>query len=165
MKFVGYTALIAGVLGMVSACGGEGGDTASSDAAATADPALVRQVEQRQAGFQDMGAAFKAINDEVRAGRPNSTTVDFSIDSVVRYGRDMHSWFPEGTGPDLGIEMEAKANIWEEPEEFQAHIEQFEDALNDLEAAKGGEASVVQAAFGKTGGACKACHEKFREED
>ena len=112
-----------------------------------------------------MGAAFKAINDELRAGRPNSTTVDFSIDSVVRYGRQVNGWFPEGTGPALGIEMEAKANIWEEPEDFQARIEQFEAAIDDLAAAKGGDADTVQAAFNKTGGACKACHDRFREDD
>ena len=162
MKITACSAVMAGAIAMLASCGGSDGDAA---AAANADPELVQQVEARQANFQDMGAAFKAINDELRASRPNSTTVDFSIDSVVRYGNQVKNWFPEGTGPDLGIEMEAKANIWEEPAEFQARIEQLETALGDLAAAKGGDAETVQAAFMKTGGACKACHDKFREED
>ena len=168
MKISISSALIVGAAALLTACGGGDGDTAASgtsNAAAEADPALVQAVKQRQANFQDMGAAFKAISDELRAGRPDSTTTDFSIDSVVRYGRQVKDWFPAGSGPELGIKMEAKANIWEDPEEFQARVTQLEEAMDGLAAAKGGDLETVQAAFRKAGGACKACHDKFREED
>lgn len=127
---------------------------------------LAQQVEARQSHFQDLGAAFKAINDEIKAGRPASTTTTFSIDSVVRYAPQVRTWFPEGTGPELGVETEAKAAIWEQPEEFEAALADFERAVEDLATAKqSGEPEAIKAAFMKTGGTCKSCHDKFREED
>ncbi|WP_169711765.1 c-type cytochrome [Henriciella litoralis] len=164
MKIRTFAFLTVAAVGLLSACGEDSAEVSKTDAA-DADPALVEQVEARQANFQDMGAAFKAINDELKAGRPDSTTTNFSIDSVVRYGGQVQDWFPVGSGPELGIKMEAKAVIWEEPEDFEARLAQFEEALIDLDAAKGGDAETVQAAFRKTGAACKACHDKYREED
>ena len=102
----------------------------------------------------------------MKAGRPASTTATFSIDSVVRYAPQVRTWFPEGTGPELGVETDAKAVIWEEPAEFEARLTEFEAAVQGLAAAKqSGDAGAIQAAFMTTGGTCKSCHDKFREED
>lgn len=143
----------------VAACGGGGEKVLTPE-----QQQLAQDVKSRQANFQDLGAAFKAINDELKAGRANSTTVEYSIKSVAQYANGIDTWFPDGSGPELGVKMEAKAEIWEQPEAFEAEVEAFRAAVDGLVAASGSP-EAIPAAFGNTGKTCKSCHDKFRLED
>ncbi|WP_162176697.1 c-type cytochrome [Hyphomonas beringensis] len=152
-------------IAMLAACGGDGAEVDMSSL--TPEQQEVKQlIDARQANFQDMGAAFKAIGDELKAGRPDSTTVKFSVDSVVRYAAQIGSWFPEGTGPASGFKTETKAAVWENPEEFEQVLSEFEAAVSGLaEANANNDAQAIAAQFQIVGGGCKSCHDKFREED
>ncbi len=121
-------------------------------------------VKSRQAGFQDIGASFKAISDEMKAGRLDSATVDFSIRNLNTYAQNVHNWFPEGSGPELGVKTEASAKIWEKPEEFAEAVSNFEAAISTLSAEKA-DTNKLGANFARAGGTCKSCHDVFRLED
>lgn len=128
------------------------------------EQALADIVKMRRANFKDLGAGFKAIGDELKAGRASSTTVVFSIKSLNPYARDIDNWFPEGSGPELGVETDAKPEIWSEETDFAKAIEEFQSAVADLTASAEDPAS-VPIQFQKVGQTCKACHDQFREED
>ncbi|MDO5074064.1 Cytochrome c' [Neisseria animaloris] len=63
-----------------------------------------------------------------------------------------------------GEGSDAKAAVWEKPQEFQAAIKRFTDAAAELDkAAKTGSYDAVKVSFGKVGQSCKACHDKFKD--
>ncbi len=152
----------AATLVMVGCGGGDSGEPASLT---PAQQAIKDQIVSRQSNLSDLGAAFKAIGDEVRAGRPTSTTVEFSAQSVARYADQIGGWFPEGSGPDSGLETDAKEEIWTNPEAFAEAVSAFEVAAADLLAAvESGDGAMIAQNFQKTGGTCKGCHDDFRKE-
>lgn len=67
---------------------------------------------------------------------------------------------------EFPLDTEALDVIWEEHEEF---LERAADAREKSAAlatvAKSGDLEKVTAAFLEMGEACKACHDKFREDD
>ncbi len=157
---LGACAIILSVVGGVAACGG----SESSAPAVEVSQDVINAVKARQANFSDVGAAFKAISDEMKAGRPDSATVEFSIKTMQQYSNSIDSWFLEGSGPESGLEMEAKANIWSEPEAFAEQISNFKTAVAGLSEAID-DPELLPAKFRAAGGTCKSCHDTFREED
>ena len=58
---------------------------------------------------------------------------------------------------------EAKAAVWQQPQQFQAAIQRFSEAVVALNnAARQGNQAAAQSAFGQLGQSCKACHDTFR---
>lgn len=155
---LGACAIALSIMAGVSACGGE-----SAAPEVQVPQEIVDAVKGRQANFSDVGAAFKAISDEMKAGRNDSATVEFSIKALKQYSRSVEMWFPEGSGPASGLEMEAKANIWAEPEAFAEEIANFQTAIEGLSEATENP-DLLMAKFRAAGGTCKSCHDTFREE-
>lgn len=74
--------------------------------------------------------------------------------------------FPEGSGPDSGVDTRALPAIWDESEQFKQSVEDFEKAADAfLEAARGGKRQEMLAAFKQLGDGCGGCHEDFRKEE
>ena len=64
-----------------------------------------------------------------------------------------------------GGDTRAKANIWEDSDEFMQKYKDLQAATADfLAAAKSGGKSAAGAKLGAVGDACKGCHETFREK-
>lgn len=161
--------MLAGTL-LLSACGG--GDNASavdSEAASVQLPSgmtVGEQIEARQGQLKKLGQAFKAISDQSKAGEPDLAAIQAAAASAVAETASMKDWFPEGTGPDSGVETDALPAIWESPEDFDAKIDDFMAAAGELKlATDGGDMDAIIAAFRATGGTCKACHDKYRLDD
>lgn len=153
---------VAAGLTVLVSCGG--GDIPARDL--TPEQVEMKQlVDARKLNFLDLGAAFKAVGDELRAGRSNSATVQFSVDAVARYSTQVSQWFPEGTGPESGFRTDALPAIWEQPEEFAAALRDFEArAALFAEASRSGDASALQTNFQLVGATCVSCHDKFRKD-
>lgn len=123
-------------------------------------------IEIRIAGYKDMGAAFKAINDELKAGHPESTTVKFSAKALQSLARDSKFWFKENSGQGSGFDTNAKDSIWASFDEFKSLQEELnKQAEAMVEAANTSDADTIGAQFQNTGKVCKQCHDKYREED
>jgi cytochrome c556 len=169
-------AAIAGV-SLLAACGGSGesaGDAATTPAAAPAAEEVVldngmtpaEQVKAREAQFKKMGKAFKTISDQLKASEPDLAAIQAAAASVPVESAGLADWFPAGSGPESGVKTDALPAIWEQPDLFAEKIADFRAASDALATtAQGGDIAAIGAAFGTTGGTCKSCHEKFREDD
>ena len=81
----------------------------------------------------------------------------------------MLDMLPDAFAPDTReavVDTEALDVIWEERDDFDRLAVEARDKARAAETAAGsGDFSVAQAAFLELGQACKACHDRFREED
>ena len=76
---------------------------------------------------------------------------------------ELHGIFPEGSA--VG-ESEALPAIWEKPDEFAAAVDKLIAATAAFEeAAAGGDAEAIGAAFREVGMSCRGCHDNFRQSD
>lgn len=153
----------------LAACGGGGDAPTEPDAGSEvlANGLTVKaQIEARQEGFKAVGGEFKTINDQLRSGSPDLAAIQAAAAKLPEVIDGAGEWFPEGTGPESGVETEALPIIWEEPEDFEAKTSDFVLAVQALDAAaQTGELPAIQAAVQSTGGTCKACHDKYRLDD
>jgi cytochrome c556 len=64
------------------------------------------------------------------------------------------------------IDYKAKAEIWENKEDFDAKNDDFVKAAAALaEAAKSGDKDAMMGKFKDLGKSCKACHKEYKEKD
>ena len=159
-------------LSMLGACNRNTESEPEPTATLTEEPILANgmtpkeQIELRQAQLKKMGKAFKTISDQLKSGDPDVAAVQAAAASVPVESAGMEDWFPEGTGPDSGVKTDALPIIWEDRADFEQKLADFRTASDQLAAvAEGGDITAIATAFQATGGACKACHDKFREED
>ena len=123
-------------------------------------------IETRQEGLEDLGGAFKTISDELKKGEPDLEAIQTAATKVEGVSQEIGGWFPEGTGPESGVETDALESIWSDPEGFESAIAEFEEAAASLNTtAQGGDLEAIQAAFKTTGGTCKNCHDSYRADD
>ncbi|GAB1261313.1 c-type cytochrome [Aurantivibrio plasticivorans] len=132
------------------------------------DMSIEETIKARQHSYRDLGGAFKSIRDQLRTKKPNI----YLIQPTVQQMKDIADidvqrlWFPEGSGPEAGVETEAKAAIWENPEEFAKAQQALVDVMPKfLELAYAKDIEGLKKHYRKVGMACKGCHDQFREED
>ena len=73
----------------------------------------------------------------------------------------------EGFPPDsqTGAPTKAKPEIWQDIDDFRAKAAELERVTARFaETAKTGDRKQISAGLGEVGGACKACHDKYRAE-
>lgn len=158
---------------MLSACGETGGSDATSDATSEAASAplpngmtVQQQIEARQGQLEKVGEAFKAISDQLKADSPDIAIIQEAAAAVPEATQDMADWWPEGSGPESGVETDALPSIWENMADFQEKVGNMKDAAAQLNvAAQSGDVAAVGEAFKATGGTCKACHDDYRLDD
>ena len=128
--------------------------------AAVAAPADV--VRTRIAGFRELGAAFKAINDGLRA-EPQTILIQQSARQVRNAASQMPTWFPAGSGPQLGVKTAAKPEIWSQSAKFQAAQNAFIGQAGKFQlAANSGNVAAMRLEARRLGATCKGCHDSFR---
>lgn len=180
MKAILFAAAAASALAL-AACGG-GEPTTPAETAPAADtptPAPVAAaptgpaampaatdvasfMKARHDNYEMLGANMKVLQDNFRSETPDMTAANAAAVNVKAFADAMGDWFPAGTGPDSGIESEAKANIWTDRATFDAAHARLKEEAGKLAAAT--DAAAFKAQFPATGGSCKNCHDTFREE-
>ena len=98
-------------------------------------------------------------------------------DLLRQAGRDSHTGLrreaarrkaqalPDGEERARRHHRERKANVWTERAKFDEATKKMQDEMAKLvAAAKTGNADQVKTAFGAAGGACKGCHDNFRNQ-
>ena len=123
-------------------------------------------IEGRQSALRDIGAAFKAINDEFKKPTPSLPSIRQNARQIDDLTQQQNFWFPAGTGPESDIETAARPEIWKQPAEFKARQVAFGNEVAKLsKVAVGSDAAAIKAQWQAVGKTCKSCHEKFRNED
>ena len=131
-----------------------------------ASPAITTAVSARRANFKEIGGAFKSVNDEIKSGSPDFNAVRPLARDIAARSAQLSKYFPRGSGPESGAKTRAKAAIWSDYATFsklQADMVASANALNA--AAQRGDTAGLASARTTLGGACKACHDRFRETD
>ena len=96
--------------------------------------------------------------DEAKASRAAANIV-----ALTQY--DAPALFIEGTSSEENDDSHALPAIWEKPDDFRAKFAALgEAAAGSADAVKGGQGNVGPVVQ-KLGGACKACHDNYREKD
>lgn len=177
-----------GAVALLAACGeqqdaGQGNDlirsaetrtgaaeniSAAPSGALLGEPVSAEQAKtimhERHENYERIGDAMKVISRELKAGSPDLGKVRQNADVIATLAPQVPGWFPPGTGPDVG-KTEAKAEIWQKPEDFTAKARALEQAATAFNAAaQGTDLAAIRAAHGELGKSCKACHDLYREE-
>lgn len=116
-------------------------------------------IKQRQENRKQAGAAMRAIKGIIDA-KGNVAPVVQHAAKLKELELAFDKMFPAGS--DKG-ETKALPAIWTDMAGFQAAGKAADMAYDKLAVAAGsGDLAAVTAAFGDTGKACGACHNKFR---
>ena len=83
---------------------------------------LADAIESRQYNMKDMGVAFKGLTDDLRSENPDKNMMFYNAKSIQAAARSHAHWFPEGSGPELGIETRAKSDIWQHRDDFNEGV-------------------------------------------
>jgi cytochrome c556 len=129
-------------------------------AAGPADPTSV--IKDRQATMKGLGDKVKAIKAYTDGG-DQAAALD-AAKAIEDTAARIPSFFPAGTGPETGVPMHAKPEIWTDRARFESDATQLDTQAHSLVAAiQAGNRDAAKeglAATGKLG--CGACHETFR---
>lgn len=138
---------------------------ASSTAAPIEKERALALMEERHENYEKIGDAMKVISRELKADSPDLARIRTNADVIAELAPQVKTWFPAGTGPDVG-KTHAKAEIWQNPQDFQAKANDFEKAAAAFQAAaRGNDIGAIQAAQADLGKSCKACHDLYREKE
>jgi cytochrome c556 len=119
------------------------------------------EVKYRHAVMEAMSNQFAALAMVFtnRVKRPQDLQVHAA--ALAKTATIAGELFPAGSegGDALPI-------IWQEPDKFAAAAQKLVDASAALAAAtEGGDRATIAKAFKTAGGACKGCHERYKEEE
>jgi cytochrome c556 len=185
-----FTLLTAVALGCLAGCGQGGDDDASGNTAANSAPVLPvtddqastatpsglpaqalagedarKMMHDRHENYERFGDSMKALTRELKGDSPDLAAIRRHASTYTELGPRMLTWFPPGTGPDVG-KTDAKAEIWQKPQDFTAKHQAFSQAAAAFAtAAAGQDLAAIRAAHANLGKSCKACHDLYRAED
>ncbi|ABM62092.1 c-type cytochrome [Halorhodospira halophila] len=122
------------------------------------------QIEYRQAVLTVIGGNFGPMGDMAQG------EIDYDAERFARNAQrvaDLSRMGLEGFegGPHSG-DTDAKTAIWDEWEEFEQGMADFEAAARELaEATEGGEQDLsdIQGPFMQVAESCQACHDNYRD--
>jgi len=175
MRFV--TCAAACALGALVACGGWKSSNAISAPARTVAPSsgmlmlavplsrdrALAVMKARHEGMEAIGNSSKAIHRAL--SDPDLPAIRSNAAKIAQLSQLASGWFPGGTGPDVA-KTRAKADIWQNSEDFALKLRNFQAAARTFNAAtSGNDAATINASFGDLSGTCKACHDKYRAEE
>lgn len=125
-----------------------------------------RAADARHENFEDLGEAFKTIDDEFKKASPDLAAVATAAGKVEAASQQLENWFPAGSSKGDGMRTDALQAVWDKPAEFKQAAANFKLEAARFDAlAAAGDAGVMRAGLRGLGGACKQCHDKFRKPE
>jgi cytochrome c556 len=135
----------------------------ASETAGPASPGAV--IEIRQQGFKKMGAAMKALNEQLKIGAPDPARVTAAIEAISAGAQAQSEWFPAGSGPESGAETDALAHIWKDRAKFDSLATRLVAESKSLAAAAAAnDAAALRAQAKVVADTCSTCHRSFRAD-
>ena len=119
-------------------------------------------VKYRKAAFTVMGTHFGRIGAMASGRAPyDAAAAAANAEVVADMAKLPYAGFVDGTsGTEKG---QPKANVWSERAKFDAAAKKMQDEVTKLSTvAKTNNLDQLKAAFGAAAGACKDCHDNFR---
>ncbi len=115
-------------------------------------------IKERKALMKSNSKANKAIKGAVKEG--DFATIEENAKKLVANADNMVALFPEGS---TAKKSRAKAEIWQEWDDFKAKVNDIKDAARQLaNAANAKDSEQVQVQNKAIGKACGSCHKRYR---
>jgi cytochrome c556 len=128
-------------------------------------PSAPDVIEARQSGFKKMGAAMKAIGEQLKTETPDVAKMTAAMQVIEGGAKQQPGWFPAGSGAESGLETDALANIWKDTAKFSALSGQLATESGKLSAALAGkDLTAIRAQFKALADVCSTCHKSFRAD-
>ncbi len=130
--------------------------------AASADGHSENVIKYRQNVMRAIGGHTGAISAVVKGEVEFTGHVAAHADSLAAMAGSITEMFPQGT--ESGADTRAKAEIWQDWDDFVSAAGDLETATANLAQVVngGGDAAAIGDAFGEVGKACGGCHRPFR---
>lgn len=170
MKVLKFTVLLA-CASLLASCGQDQGGVAdkgkSADAAvSSAGGENATIITARQDNLKKMGAANRAMADELKKATPDVAVFKTNADLIAGLAPDLINWFPAGTGMESGIKTAAKAEIWSQPDQFKAAHARFVAESAKFQATVAtGDLAAIGTGVEELGLSCRNCHQVNRQRD
>ena len=122
-------------------------------------------VESRQGIFEVIRMYFGPVYGMVRGQIPfDGAVVTHNANKIA----DLAHMIPDGfrmntAGAD--VETESIDTIWDNMDDFNAKAATLAERATALAAAGGQDLNATRQAFQGLGGACKACHDDYRQQE
>jgi len=127
---------------------------------------LADAIVSRRYKMKELDVELKNLRDGVSSENPDRHAMAFGAKTVRSHSRGQLDWFPEGSGPELGIETLAKPEIWQNWADFEAAADDFEAVSDELATVMGDpDATPAErsAQVKATMASCNSCHARFRK--
>ncbi len=125
-----------------------------------------RAADARHESFEEMGEAFKVVTDQVKAAKPDVEAIRTAAGTINGFAPKVATWFPAGAVRTMASRPTRSQTIWTKPDEFkQAAAKLVEEAGKFNALAQAGDVAAIGGGMKALGGACKGCHDKFREPE
>lgn len=122
-------------------------------------------MKERHDGMEQIGDETKRVTNQLKSASPDVAAIQQSAAKIAELAPKAQTWFPEGTGPDVG-KTRAKAEIWQKPEDFLQKAQDFERTAQAFNAAaQSGDLQRIRSSFADLGKTCKACHDSYRSPE
>lgn len=122
-------------------------------------------VDNRQGLFKVIGSYFGPVVGMARGQIPyDGARVAYAAQKI----QALATMIPDLVRTDtraFDLETGALDTLWDNLEDVAAKAADIENAAAMLEAAAGQDQEAAMGAFRKVGGACKACHDEYRQQD
>jgi cytochrome c556 len=131
--------------------------------AAEGETANSRAIEFREAVMTLFSWNLKPMGAMMKGDMPYDAVEfqGYAKDLAQAAGLDLLGGFPEGS--EQG-ETAARMDIWMNWDDFKAKLEELRVNSKALaEVAMSGDAEKIKPAFGAVGGACKGCHDAYKD--
>ena len=143
----------------------QGSATAPDMSAVSGDQAKT-VMHARHEGMETIGKTTKALKRQLDSASPDMAAVSAGAAQLNDLAGKASGWFHAGTGPDVG-KTGAKPDIWlpQNQSDFASKLSGLQKAAQAFNAAAAkGDVNAIKARYADLGGACKACHDKYRAE-
>ncbi|MCB1624102.1 MAG: cytochrome c [Pseudomonadales bacterium] len=135
--------------------------------AADAPSVSAQQIEYRQAMYTVMAGNFAPLGAMATGKAPfNAKEAQKRAERVAYISNMLSEGFPPGSNQAKGTHTHAKPEIWSNRAEFDKLMKNLQTETAALVVAtRTGDEAKFKPAAAATGKACKACHDKFKQED
>lgn len=122
-------------------------------------------IHYRQSVYTMIGWNFMPMVEMIKNKAPwDNAEFSKHADRIAFLAPQLLEGFPEGS--DKGAETEAKPDIWKNMDDFKSKMSDLVRETKTLsDVAKAGDEAKTREQFKKTAGACKSCHDKYRNEE
>ncbi len=122
-----------------------------------------KAIKARHDNFKQIGAANKAISDELKKDTPDRKLIADNAAKLKTLTTQIPSWFPKGSGPESKLPTDAKPEVWTDPAKFSAAVNRAQLEVSRLQQlAAAGDLDGLRGQSRAVGASCKSCHESFR---